>query len=124
MARFKALMTAIYPAPDVAKAKAWYAEAFGVQPYFDEPFYVGFDVGGFELGLVPSEGELHQPGNRGVMAYWGTDDAPGTYQALLAAGAKPLDPVKDVGGGVCVGTVTDPWGNAIGVIENPHFKKA
>ncbi len=124
MARFKALMTAIYPAPDVAKAKAWYAEAFGVQPYFDEPFYVGFDVGGFELGLVPSEGELHQPGNRGVMAYWGTDDAEGTYRALLATGAKPLDPVKDVGGGVRVGTVTDPWGNAIGVIENPHFKKA
>ena len=124
MARFKALMTAIYPAPDVAKAKAWYADAFGVQPYFDEPFYVGFNVGGFELGLVPGEGELHQPGNRGVLAYWGTDDAQGTYDALLAAGAKPLDPIKDVGGGVRVGTVTDPWGNAIGVIENPHFGKA
>ncbi|MDP3909203.1 MAG: hypothetical protein Q8Q14_02335 [Gemmatimonadales bacterium] len=24
-----------------------------MQPYFDEPFYVGFNVGGYELGLNP-----------------------------------------------------------------------
>lgn len=47
------LRTAIYHVPDLARAKAWYAEAFGVAPYFDEPFYVGFSVGGYELGLDP-----------------------------------------------------------------------
>ena len=50
-----ALMTAIYPAPDLARAKTWYRDAFGVEPYFDQPFYVGFNIGGFELGLVPEE---------------------------------------------------------------------
>src|SRR5262249_38588764 len=56
----KALMTAIYPVPDVTAAKAWYSEAFGVEPYFEEPFYVGFEVAGYELGLVPAEAPVHQ----------------------------------------------------------------
>jgi catechol 2,3-dioxygenase-like lactoylglutathione lyase family enzyme len=47
------LRTAIYPAPDFPAAKRWYTEMLGVAPYFDEPFYVGFSVGGFELGLLP-----------------------------------------------------------------------
>ena len=47
------LRTAIYPVQDLAAAKAWYARVIGHAPYFDQPFYVGFDVGGFELGLVP-----------------------------------------------------------------------
>ncbi|TMG98319.1 MAG: VOC family protein, partial [Betaproteobacteria bacterium] len=47
------LRTAIYPAPDLQKAKQWYSELLVQAPYFDEPFYVGFSVGGFELGLVP-----------------------------------------------------------------------
>lgn len=121
MSHFKALMTAIYPAPDVAKAGAWYAEAFGVQPYFDEPFYVGFNVAGFELGLVPSQAGAHEPGNRGVVAYWGVDDANAAFAHLLSLGASEVDAVKDVGGGIKVAIVSDPFGNAVGIIENPNF---
>lgn len=123
MPHFKALMTAIYPVTDLARAKAWYAEAFGVAPYFDEPFYVGFNVSGYELGLVPAEPPRHQPGNNGVIAYWGVDDAAVTHTRLLSLGAKELGPVQDVGGGIKVSTLTDPDGNALGVIENPHFGK-
>src|SRR5688500_8666444 len=47
------LRTIIYKVPDLARAKAWYGETFGISPYFDEPFYVGFNVGGYELGLDP-----------------------------------------------------------------------
>jgi catechol 2,3-dioxygenase-like lactoylglutathione lyase family enzyme len=50
---FLGLRTVIYPAPDLAASKAWYTALLGVEPYFDEPFYVGFDVGGYELGLNP-----------------------------------------------------------------------
>lgn len=117
----KALMTAIYPVPDIAAAKSWYAQAFDVDPYFDEPFYVGFDVGGYELGLIPSEPPLHEPGNRGVVAYWGVADADKAWKRVTAAGAVPLDPLKDVGEGIRVGLVQDPYGNVIGLIENPHF---
>jgi len=70
------LRTAVYPAPDLARAKAWYTEAFGVAPYFDEPFYVGFNIGGFELGLVPDAPLSKPPG--GVVALWGVDDVSAT----------------------------------------------
>ena len=53
----------IYHAPDLAKAKAWYVAAFGVTPYFDEPFYVGIEIGGFELSSM----RLNHPG--GALAY-------------------------------------------------------
>ena len=122
MPTFKALMTAIYPVPDIAAAKTWYARAFGVQPYFDEPFYVGFDIAGYELGLVPAEPPEHEPGNRGVVAYWGVPDANAAFTELQTHGAKELSPVKDVGGGIKVALLTDPYGNALGIIENPNFK--
>lgn len=123
MSTFKALMTAIYPVPDLAAAKAWYAQAFETQPYFDEPFYVGFDVAGFELGLIPAEGTLNQPAQGGVTAYWGVDDIDAVHARLLSIGAKSLDPLKDVGGDIKVAVLGDPYGNAIGLIRNPHFKR-
>ena len=49
------LRTTIYKVSDLLKAKSWYAKAFETQPYFDEPFYVGFNIGGYELGLLPEE---------------------------------------------------------------------
>ena len=123
MTRFKALMTAIYPVTDVARAKAWYAEAFGVAPYFDEPFYVGFDVAGFELGLTPAKEPHHVPGTGGVVAYWGIDDIDAAHTRMVSLGAQPLAGVRDVGDGIRVATVLDPDGNALGLIENPHFGK-
>lgn len=120
MPPFTALMTAIYPVPDLARGKAWYAEAFGVQPYFDQPFYVGFNVAGYELGLLPAS-DTEQPGNRGVVAYWGVADADATFARLVALGATAVSPVADVGDGIRVATVADPFGNALGIIQNPHF---
>jgi len=120
MAAFQALMTAIYPVPDLARAKAWYTEAFGVAPYFDEPFYVGFNIAGYELGLIPGEG-LQQPGNLGVVAYWGIADIDATFAHMIQAGGAAFSPVQEVGGDIRVAVVTDPFGNAIGLIHNPHF---
>ena len=117
----KALMTAIYPVPDLAAGKAWYANAFGVEPYFDESFYVGFSINGYELGLVPSEPPAHAPGNQGVTAYWGVANADEAWKQIVAAGAKPLSPVQDVGGDIRAASVTDPYGYVIGILENPHF---
>jgi predicted enzyme related to lactoylglutathione lyase len=118
---FLGLRTAIYPVPDLDRAKAWYATALGIEPYFDEPFYVGFEVGGFELGLDPDTGR-NPPGAAGVVAYWGVEDADAAHTQLLAAGATQHSPVAEVGGGIRVATVLDPFGNVFGLIENPHFK--
>ena len=116
---FLGLRTVIYHAPDLAKAKAWYTAAFGVAPYFDEPFYVGFQVGGFELGLDPDVSGV-TVGNNAV-AYWGVADIERAHAHLLAHGARESQPVKDVGGDIRVATVVDPFGNVVGLIQNPHF---
>jgi predicted enzyme related to lactoylglutathione lyase len=112
------LRTVIYPAPDLAAAKAWYTKVLDKPPYFDEPFYVGFSVGGFELGLIPDGA----PSTAGSQALWGTPDAAAEMKRLISLGAAVHEEVHEVGGGIQVGSVRDPFGNLFGIIENPHFK--
>ena len=111
------LRTAVYAAPDLAVGKDWYTAVLGFGPYFDEPFYVGYEVGGFELGLVPDG----TPGAGGTRAFWGVPDCAAALERLLALGATAHEGVQDVGGGIRVATVLDPFGNIFGIIENPHF---
>ena len=120
---FQGLRTVIYHAPDLARTKAWYSEVLGIEPYFDQPFYVGFNVGGYELGLDPDASST-PGGNGGVAAYWGVVDAEATFRRLIELGAKERSAVQEVGEGIRVATVFDPFGNILGVIENPHFKIA
>lgn len=118
---FHGLRTTIYKVNDIAKAKAWYTQAFGVAPYFDEPFYVGFNIGGYELGLQPDfNTAIAKVGS--VITYWGVDDATKSYERLLELGASEFEKPTDVGGDIVVAAVKDPWGNVIGVIYNPTFK--
>ncbi len=111
------LRTVIYPAPDLAKAKAWYTQVLERTPYFDEPYYVGFEVGGFELGLIPDA----LPSTMGAHALWGVPDANAALARLLSLGAEVIDKVTEVGEGIKVAAVKDPFGNRLGIIENPHF---
>ena len=113
------LRTVIYHVDDLLKAKEWYSAILGIEPYFDEPFYVGFNVGGYELGLDPDMEGVSKGDN--VIAYWGVEDAKAEYVRVLALGAKNHSNVREVGGGILVATVTDPFGNVFGIIENPLF---
>ena len=113
------LRTVIYRVTDLDRARAWYGEAFEVAPYFDEPFYVGFRVGGCELGLDPDTSE-GPTGPGGSVAYWGVAAIGPAYDRLVALGASPVVPIKDVGGGIRVAVVADPFGNTIGLIEEPR----
>ena len=115
------LRTVIYHVSDLKRAKVWYAAAFGVQPYFDEPYYVGFQLGGFELGLDPDVTGV-PPGPGGCVAYWGVPNLDSAVQEFTKAGATVTAPIQDVGGDIRVATVADPFGNLLGLIENPHFK--
>lgn len=116
---FLGLRTVIYHVSNLNDAKAFYTRAFGLAPYFDEPFYVGFQIGGFELGL-DSDGEGVSTGNNAV-AYWGVVDIEAAHAHILSTGASSEKPIAEVGGGIKVATVRDPFGNTIGLIENPHF---
>jgi predicted enzyme related to lactoylglutathione lyase len=116
----KGLATAIYQVPDIGQARAWYARVFDASPYFDEPFYVGFNIGGYELGLHPDE-DGHRAGPGGTVAYWRVAALDAAVERFAAAGAPIVSAIQDVGEGIRVATVADPFGNLIGLIENPHF---
>ena len=116
---FLGLRTVIYPAPDPTASRDWFARALGIEPYFDQPFYVGFAVGGYELGLDPESDPATGP-----TTYWGVPDADAAVADLLSRGASAGTPVRDVGDGIRVATVPEPGGSVLGVIENPHFALA
>lgn len=120
MSTFLGLRTCIYIVPDIKEATTWYSSVLGVEPYFNEPFYVGFNVGGYELGLQPEETPTVR--GEGVQTYWGVDDVTKTFEKLISQGAKAHTGPEDVGGGIIVATLKDPWNNLIGIIYNPHFK--
>jgi catechol 2,3-dioxygenase-like lactoylglutathione lyase family enzyme len=111
------LRTVVYPAPDLAASKAWWAAVLGVQPYFDEPFYVGFNLGGYELGLAPNAGP-----SAGPRTYWGVRNITTAAEQMRAAGAVVVEAVQDVGEGIKLGTFRSPAGDLVGLIENPVFK--
>lgn len=106
--------TIIYPVKDLAAAKTLYGSLLGVEPLMDQPFYVGYKVGGQDVGLDPNG---HSQGMTGAVAYWHVDDIEGTLNALLDAGAEAVQAVKDVGGGKLVASVKDADGNMIGLIQ-------
>jgi predicted enzyme related to lactoylglutathione lyase len=118
---FLGLRTVVYKVGDLDRAKDWYRTILGIDPYFDQPFYVGFSVGGYELGLDPDTAK-QAPGPGSAVAYWGVEDAAAAMKRLLAAGAAEHAELQDVGEGIRVGVVRDPFGNLFGVIENPHFR--
>ncbi len=117
---FLGLRTAAYAVEDLQAAKEWYSKVLGFEPYFDEPFYVGFNVGGYELGLHPTD--RTPTGLGGVTVYWGVDDIEAALAGLTELGATVHGEMLDVGEGILVASVIDPFGNLLGIIKNPHFK--
>lgn len=117
----KGLGTVIYHVTDLNTAKAWYSAAFQQTPYFDQPFYVGFNIAGYELGLHPDQSKA-TPGPGGTVAYWRVPAIDDAVRHFVATGATVVEPVQNVGEDIKVATVADPFGNLIGLIENPHFE--
>jgi predicted enzyme related to lactoylglutathione lyase len=119
-AHFQGLRTAIYCVTDMEQAKAWYSKILGFAPYFDQPFYIGFEVAGFELGLMPDE--TTSPKTDNIHMYWGVEDINESYHRLLEFGARSIEKPNEVGENLWVATVKDPWDNLFGIIQNPYFK--
>ena len=114
------LRTTIYKVSDLQKAADWYARIFETNPYFIESFYVGFNIKGYELGLLPEDGVTAKSDN--VLSYWGVEKIDEVYQRFLDAGAITHEKPTNVGGEIMVASVKDPWQNVIGIIYNPEFK--
>ena len=107
------IKTVIYPVKDITRAKELFRKLLGVEPYTDEPYYVGFRIGGQEIGLDPN-GHTH-----GMTAYYHVDNIRYSLQSLADAGAQILQEIKDVGGGKLIATAKDPDGNIIGLLHTP-----
>jgi catechol 2,3-dioxygenase-like lactoylglutathione lyase family enzyme len=116
---FLGLRTLIYPVTDLDRARTWYTRVLGIDPYYDEAPYVGYDVGGYELGLFAAGKPADGPG-----AFWGVADVETALQHLVDAGATPDGGIADVGGGIRMASVKDPDGFTFGIIENPVFQAA
>jgi predicted enzyme related to lactoylglutathione lyase len=114
---FLGLRTIAYPMSDLDAGKAWFTKLLGTEPYFDEPFYVGFNVAGYELGLVPKDDASDDE----PITYWGVPDADVAMARLIEEGATLHHEVTDVGDSIRVAAVREPNGNIVGVIENPQF---
>jgi predicted enzyme related to lactoylglutathione lyase len=106
----------LYPVKDLDKAKALFATLFGADPHVDSPYYVGFDVNGAEIGLVPNG---HEQGMTGPVPFFDVDDISATLGALLAAGAQVVQEPTDVGAGLLVAKVSDADGNDVGLRQPP-----
>lgn len=114
------LRTTIYRVGDMARAKAWYAAAFDVKPYFEAEPYIGFNVAGYELGLMQDE-TPESPKTENVLTYWGVEDITAAMSHFQSLGATLHEAPMNVGGEIVTASVTDPWGNVIGLIFNPEF---
>ncbi len=119
--RFLGLRTTIYTVSNLQEAIEWYSRVFETEPYFNEPFYVGFNIAGYELGLMPEEHPvINKTAN--VLSYWGVEDVEKEYNRMLEAGATSQGAPQNVGGPIVVAELKDPWDNVIGLICNPVFK--
>jgi predicted enzyme related to lactoylglutathione lyase len=110
------IKTVLHPVSDLARAKGVYAALLGVPPQADSDYYVGFEASGQHVGLLPGGGPQ---GMTCPVAYWQVPDIEAKLAEVIAAGATVKEPVRDVGGGRLVATVSDPDGNVLGLLQDP-----
>lgn len=113
---FEGLRAVIYPAPDLGAAKQSWTALLGIDPYFDQPFYAGFSVAGYDLALIPDA----DPAD-GALVYWGVPDVAEVAAAAKASGSIENSPVAEVGDDIVTATVGTPDGSILGFIYNPNF---
>jgi predicted enzyme related to lactoylglutathione lyase len=115
--KFLGLRTLIYPTTDIFASKKWWTDFLGVAPYFDQPFYVGFNVGGYEIGLNPGADM-----SLGAVTYIGVYSIDEGLVRAEAHGCTVVSGIEDVGEGISITHLVSPTGDRFGLILNPHFK--
>ena len=108
----KGIKTILYPVKDMAQATAVFRKLLGVEPYADQPYYVGFKIDDQDIGLVPNNPEA------GVTAFFHVDDIKSSLQILLDGGAQIIQNIKNVGNGRLIASAKDKDSNIIGLIQN------
>ncbi|MGK5684199.1 VOC family protein [Actinoplanes sp. URMC 104] len=123
----RGLTNVTFFADDLDRARAWYTEVFGLEPYFvRDGAYLEWRVGDYqhEFGVLNSAYAPHPAtgGPSGAIVYWAVDDLEGAYARLLSLGATPHDKPTERGPGYVTASVLDPFGNVLGVMLNQHYR--
>ena len=101
----------VIPVSDLDATKAVYTALLG-SPHTDEPYYVGYNINGFEVALNPAGG------SGGPVAFADVEDLDETRATLLAAGATERDAPRQVAPDARVCVLADADGNPIGLRGN------
>ena len=109
------IKTVLHPVSDLTSAKAVYTALLGTPPQHDADYYVGYDVAGQHIGLVPGGGPQ---GMTSPIAYLHVSDIEGKLAEVTAAGGTVKDAPRDVGGGRLAASFTDPDGNVLGLVQD------
>jgi predicted enzyme related to lactoylglutathione lyase len=126
----RGMATVSFWADDVPAAAAWYGQLLGVEPYFvrptaQNPQYIEFRLGDYqhELGIISSDFKQPdaptQPG--GAVLYWHVDDVQVMLDKVIAMGATAYQPLVQREAGFVTASVLDPFGNILGLMQNPHY---
>ncbi len=115
----RGLRSTIFKVGDLPRAKEFYGALLGRVPYFDQPFYVGYEVDGAELGLDPDVANV-PAGPGGAISYWRVDEITASWEHSIGHGGSPVEPPHAVGEGIFVALVQDPFGNYIGLIQTAN----
>lgn len=103
----------VYTVSDLDAAKTIHRALVDTAPHTDQPYYVGFNVGGVEIGLAPQSQEQRTT----PVAHIRVADLDTALAEVQKAGATLVDQPRDVGGGTLIATVSDPDGNILGLIQ-------
>lgn len=102
--------TVLLPTSDLAASRALYIELLSVQPNADSDYYVGFDVDGQQIGLVP--------GSTDVQPHLHVDDLEASLKVITDAGGTVVDGPRAVGGTRRVAVVRDAYGAQFGLTHD------
>jgi predicted enzyme related to lactoylglutathione lyase len=103
------------PAADLERSKATFTALLGTPPQHDSEYYVGFDVAGQHIGLVPGGGPQ---GYTTPVAFWAVADIEAKLAEVTAAGGAVKESPREVGPGRTVATFTDPDGSVLGLVQD------
>lgn len=104
----------VYPTKNLEKSKLLYTRVLGVDPYADQPYYVGYKVGGMELGLDP---HAQTKGLSGPVTYVTVKDIKAALDAAVEAGAIVVQGVTDLGYDKNIAIIKDDDGSLIGLLQ-------
>ena len=110
----------VYRVSDLEKAKEWYRQVLGADPVIDSPVGVVFAIGESVLILETVAGSSNE--DDGPFVFWVVDDAVSSHRRLCDLGAVTHTDLKTMFG-IRSGTVTDPFGNVIGVLSKVDTAK-